>query len=204
MTAGLPRAGLIAGLGITKGGHLRLNVWNGTESAIHLNPKTVMVNVFAESISVKCLRKDIKLVSHVGVCEQKFADRRKDEIVTQYSGVGDFSTHPMNDEMAKLIVKASEISWIEPPERGSRTQYIVETVADRQLVDAQLRDYVRREYLKDVSVSEDVCLSPLLPIRKPNGTYRFTNDFWKLNSYFPSKGITTQVDVWRKMWELKP
>ena len=36
------------------------------------------------------------------------------------------------------------------------------------------------------------------------GRCRFcTNDFRKLNSYFPSKG-TTQVDVWRKLWELKP
>ena len=80
----------------------------------------------------------------------------------------------------------------------------METVTDRQLADAQLRDYVRRGYLKNVSVSEDVYLSPLLPIRKPNGAYRFTNDFRKLNSYFPSKGATAQVDVWRKMWELKP
>lgn len=107
---GLQRAGLIAGLAIMKEGHLCLNVGNGTESVIHLTPKTVMVNVFAEPISVKCLGKDTKLVSHVGVCEQKFSDKMKDKVVTQYPEVGDFSTHPVNDEMAKLIIKASEVS----------------------------------------------------------------------------------------------
>ena len=53
-------------------------------------------------------------------------------------------------------------------------------------------------------MGEDEYLSPLLPVRKPNGTFRFTNDFRKLNSCFPSGRTTTQVDVWRKMWELNP
>ena len=62
---------------------------------------------------------------------------------------------------------------------------------------------MQRGYLKEVSVANDVYVSPLLPIRKPNGTFCFTNNFRKLNSYFPSEG-TTQVDVWRKIWEVKP
>ena len=92
-------------------------------------------------------------------------------------------------------MRANEVVWIDPPERGSRTQYSVESVADRKLVDSQLRDYVCRGYLETVSVGEDAYLSPLLPVRKPNGTFRFTNDFRKLNSYFPSGRATTQVDV---------
>ena len=78
----------------------------------------------------------------------------------------------------------------------------MEIVADRQLVNQQLGEDVQRGYLKEVSVANDVYLSPLLPIRTPNGTFRFTTDFRKLNSYFSSEG-TTQMDVWRKIWEVK-
>ena len=92
------------------------------------------------------------------------------------------------------MVRATEVRWTEPPEKGSRMQYSVETVADRQLVNQQLGEYVQRGYLKEVLVVDDVYISPLLPIKKPNGTFRFTNDFRKLNSYFPNEG-TTQVDV---------
>ena len=90
-----------------------------------------------------------------------------------------------------------------PHELGLRTQYTVENVSDRRLVKQQLEAYIRRGYLKEVSVSEKVYLSPLLPVKKPNGTYRFTNDFRKLNSYFQGIG-TMQVDVWRKLWEIDP
>ena len=65
-------------------------------------------------------------------------------------------------------------------------------------------DYIKRGYLKEASVADSLYLSPLLPIRKPNGTFRFTNDFRKLNSYFPSGSGTTQVDVRRKIWEMDP
>ena len=37
---------------------------------------------------------------------------------------------------------------------------------------------------------ELVYLSPLLPIKKPNGTFRSTNDFRKLNNYFKNIGTT--------------
>ena len=133
-----------------------------------------------------------------------FTEDLKREVMEKYSQVGDFSTHPVNENMKKLKVRASEVIWVNPVERGSRTQYSVERVADCQLVDKQLQEYVQRGYLYNVSVGEDVCLSPLLPIRKPNGTFCFTNDFRKLNTYFPSNGETIQVDVWRKLWELKP
>ena len=119
VTVGLQRTGLIVDITITKGKHLRLNVWNGTKSTIHLTPKTVMVNVFAKSISVKCLGQEARLISHIRIFEQNFADRLKEEIMTQYPEVGDFSTHLVNSEMARMIVKASEIFWKEPPERGS-------------------------------------------------------------------------------------
>ena len=66
-----------------------------------------------------------------------------------------------------------------------------------------LDDYVERGYLKEVSAAEQVFLSPLLPRLKPVG-FRLTNDYRRLNKYFPVKGATTQVDVWRKLWEVDP
>ena len=133
-----------------------------------------------------------------------FGEKLCEEIRQKYPKVGDFSTHPINDKLARLGVRATEVRWEEPQDRGLRTQYKVETVADRRMVHDQLQDYVQRGYLNEGSVGEDVYFNPLLPVRKPNGTYRFTNDFRRLNSYFPSTGETSQVDVWRKMWELNP
>lgn len=45
-----------------------------------------------------------------------------------------------------------------------RTQYSVETVADRYMVEKQPEDYVKWGDLHDVSIGEDVYFSPLLPI----------------------------------------
>ena len=131
-------------------------------------------------------------------------EKLREEISQKYPKVGDFSTHPINDKLARLGVRSTEVKWKIPPDQGVRTQYKVETVADRRMVHDQLQDYVRRGYLTDVSVGEDVYFNPLLPVRKPNGTFRFTNDFRRLNTYFPSTGETSQVDVWRKMWEMDP
>ena len=38
---------------MTQGGQLRLNVWNATDEAIHLTPRTAMVNVFSEDILIR-------------------------------------------------------------------------------------------------------------------------------------------------------
>ena len=96
------------------------------------------------------------------------------------------------------MVLEKEVLWIEPPNLGSRTQYSVESVADRRKVMTQLEEYVSRGYLEEVSVSDLVFLSPLLPIRKPNGSFRFTNDFRYLNAYFSKSGMC-QVDVKRHL-----
>ena len=85
-----------------------------------------------------------------------------------------------------------------PPDQGVSTQYKVEMVADRRVVHDQMQYYVRRGYLTDVSVGEDVYFNPLLPVRKLNGTFRFTNDFRTLNAYFPNIGEMSQADVWRR------
>ena len=83
--------------------------------------------------------------------------------------------------MQKLVVKKEKISWDEPTEWGTRTQYSIEKIVDRRIIEERLDQYIKRGYLKEVSIAETVYFSPLLPIKKPNGAYRFTNDFRKLN-----------------------
>ena len=272
VVCGLQRPGLVAGLAVTKGGQLRLNIWNSREEAVQLTPKTTLVNVAGAEVSVRHFgekkakvgkrqkKKDAQAASLVnvaadqavkiqdnlqldkGVRTEKEEEKRRDaevpegsakgaipedgesvnldadklpkmellssEVIEQkirelFPKVGDLSSHPVNDKMRRLVVKKEEVTWSPPTECGVRTQYTIENVADRRLVAKQLGEYVQRGYLKEVSVADPVYLSPLLPVRKPNGTFRFTNDFRKLNSYFRSIG-TSQVDVWRKLWELNP
>ena len=131
-------------------------------------------------------------------------EKLREEISQKYLKVGDFSSHPINGKLAKLGVRSTEVKWKIPPDQGVRTQYKVETVADRRMVHDQLQDYVRRGYLTDVSIGEDVYFNPLLLGRKLNGTFQFANDFKRLNTYLPSTSETLQVDVWRNMWEMDP
>ena len=123
------------------------------------------------------------------------------EVKRRFPKVGDFSTHPVNDKMAKLVVRKDEVCWMEPTESGVRTQYSVERVADRRKIVEQLEAYVKRGYIRKASSGERLYLSPLLPLKKPDGRIRFTTDFRKLNQYFSHVG-TSQVDVWRKLWEI--
>ena len=63
MAIALQKEGLIAGLSITKGGQLRVNVHNSTDQVVHLTPKTVMANVWAEQLEVKYLGREPKVMS---------------------------------------------------------------------------------------------------------------------------------------------
>ena len=198
-----------------------------------MTPKTILVNVLGAEVSVKYLgenaekihKEDVyeidekeNIVSEedegkagvkeicIGEPSHEFsfsAKKIEEKIRDMFPAVGDLSSHPVNRRMEELLVKSEEVNWSELHEYGVRTQYAIENVADRRLIDKQLDQYVQRGYLREVSVAEVVYLSPLLPIKKPNGTFRFTNDFRKLNKYFKNIG-TTQVDVWRKLWELDP
>ena len=47
-----------------------------------------------------------------------------------FPDVGDLSQHPITDAMAALEVTEKEVQWIDPPDRGVRTQYSVDNVAD--------------------------------------------------------------------------
>ena len=48
----LQKEGLISGLSIMKGAKLHVNVYNATNEVIHLTPKTVMVNVWADPLEL--------------------------------------------------------------------------------------------------------------------------------------------------------
>ena len=182
----LQKEGLISELSITKGGQLRVNTYNTTNEVIHLTPKTVMVNVWANQLGIKYLGQEARVLNIRKEELQSVGERLREKISQKYPKVGDFSTHPINDKLAKMGVRSTEVRWKIPPDQGVRTQYKVETVADRRMVHHRLRDYIRRGYLTDVSVGEDVYFNPLLPVRKPNGTFRFTNGFRRLNTYFPA------------------
>ena len=49
---GLSRPGLIAGLSVTKGGQIRINIWNSNLEVMQLTPKTILVNIFGADVSV--------------------------------------------------------------------------------------------------------------------------------------------------------
>ena len=135
------------------------------------------------------------------VSNEEISHEIEEEIKKRFPRVGDFSTHPVNELMAKLVVRKDEISWVEPKEYGCRTQYTVEKVVDRATIAKQLAAYEKCSYIRKVSTWEKVSLSTLLPVLKPDGRFRFTTDFRKLNKYFSHEG-TTQVDVWRKLREI--
>ena len=133
LVVALQRVGLLAGLGVTKGGQLRVNIWNSLDETIHLTPKTVMVNVQSGDVLVKHHGEALCKITHIEVYKD-LGDRLKEEIMNLFPSVGDLSSHPVNDEMRWLEVRSSEVVWREPLERGSRTQNAVENVADRKLV----------------------------------------------------------------------
>ena len=85
--------------------------------------------------------------------------------------MGDLSEHPVNDRMRKLEVHKEEVPWVEPHELGFRTQYSIENVADRRLIEKQLEEYIQRGYLKEVGVADPVYLNPLLPLRSRLGLF---------------------------------
>ena len=204
IVSALQRPGLVAGTSVTKGGQVSVNIWNSHKEPTYLTPKTVLVNIFGAKVFIKKFSEGMRVVLPRSLMTDSISSSDiQEEITKRFPKVGDLSSHPINEKMKCLQVRRDEVLMKKPKEWGIRTQYAVENVADRQLVHEQLEAYVQRGYLREVSTKEKVYLSPLLPIRKPNGTFRFTNDLRKLNSYFSSAG-TAQVDVWRKLWEIDP
>ena len=131
----------------------------------------------ARRLWVKYLGRDLQpVVAAASEMESAAASIRR--IITErFADVGDFSEHPVNEKMQKLVVRSDEIEWTIPAHPGVRTQYHIGSVADRREVAQMLVDYIKRGYLKEVSAEERIYMSPLLPRPKPNGTFRLTNDY---------------------------
>ena len=113
---GLHKEGLIAGLLIMKGGQLRVNVYNTTDEVIHLTPKTVMVNVWAEQLEIKYLGQEAKVLNIRKEELLTVGEKLREEISQKYPKVGDFNTHPINDNLAKIGVRSTKVRWKIPPD----------------------------------------------------------------------------------------
>ena len=126
MAVALQKEGLIAGLSITKGGQLRINVFNTTNHVIYLTPKTIMANVWADRLEIKYLGQDPKVMiiekERILDLEEKLCE----EITQKYPKVGDLGAHPINDKLAKLGIRSTRVKLEKPPDQGVRIQYKVE------------------------------------------------------------------------------
>ena len=120
---GLSRKGLFAGLAITKGGQIKVNVWNTTSETICLMPKTVLVNITGAKVEVKRMGEPETLSINQVIIDEFWREEIKGRIKEKFPKVGDLSSHPVNENMEKLRVKASGVVWIEPDEPGTRTEY---------------------------------------------------------------------------------
>ena len=81
-------------------------------------PKTVLVRIDAKKIYMKYLGQELLPVL-VAAAEMESEAARIQEIVTrEFADVGDFSKHPVNDRMQKLIVRSDEMEWTIPAHPG--------------------------------------------------------------------------------------
>ena len=192
------RPEVLSGVVVTSGGMVRCEVYNTSDRVIRITPTTPLVSLHGhKSIEVVRLAK-----AHTAAVDT-LAESLRNELARRFPDVSDLSRHPIVPAMEPLRVRADEVCWTPPREQGLRTSYKTEQVADRRKIAEQLEHYVQRGYLRTVSMGERVALSPLYPIPKKDGSYRFTNDFRWLNAHFKKHGMT-QVDVWRRLWDVDP
>jgi len=204
ITPSLSREGVISGPVVTAAGILQLSVFNSTLKVVRIAPATPLIVIRGFS-SVSILRtQPITLAVVETPLENEVTNELlEQEVKALYGEVCDLSEHPVLPEMQKLMVRADEVSWQEPTNCGQRTPFKTEEMACRRKVAAQIETYIQRGYLRRVSCGERVFLSPLLPLAKADGSYRFTTDFRALNAHFERQG-QSQVDVWRRLWALNP
>lgn len=194
----LQREELVSGVVRTVGGMLRLDIYNASGKVVRITPKTPLVSVGGYE-DLEVVRLAAAHLVEAEITDESLAT----EIGEKFADVGNLSRHPIVTAMRSMTVRADEVSWSLPQTQGMRTPYKAEQGACRLKVTEQLEQYIERGYLRRVSSGERVALSPLLPIEKSDGSYRFTNDFRWLNAHFSKAGMA-QVDVWRRLWEISP
>jgi len=198
ISSALQRPGLVTGAVRLAGGQLRMDIYNSTDEVVKLTAKTQMICLGGLS------KLEIVMIEGCGVISEEISkEQLTEEIRRTYPQVGDLTDHPIIGPMKDLVVRAHEVDWTEPSTIGQRTPISMEKGACRKKVEEQLEKYVQKGYLRKVAAGEKVFLNPLYPIPKKDGSYRFVNDFRLLNAYFKRKGME-QVDVWRRLWKIKP
>lgn len=200
----LSREGLVTGPIVTTGGLLHLCVFNSTQRVVRLTPTTPLISILGfANVKVKRLEPTSNELGTVLLAEDITEKELLKEIRRDFADVCDLSKHPVLPPMARLTVRAAEVKWIEPSEYGQRTPYKMEDLACRFQVEQQLQEYIVKGYLRRAGLDEKVYMSPLLPIKKKDGSYRLTTDFRSLNAYF-QREAQEQPDVWRKLWTVEP
>ena len=208
ITVAFKRQGGQATYSMTRNGHIRMEIWNCTEGIMHIAPRAVMVHVWGENIGIRKLGEKWKNANVVDVSSLEEMKENpaiviREYIMEKFSAVGDLSSHPITPAMRRMEVDDIKVEFRRPGGEGFRTPYQYDKIIDRSRVNEQLEEYKRMGYIKEVSHSEDIMMSPLLPIRKPDGRIRFVNDYRALNECFSKKGIQ-QVDVQRTLRGLNP
>ena len=124
----LSKEGLIAGLTITNGGHLRLNIFNSLDEPVYIGPKTVMLHLRNCNVQVKKYG-GVKVANVENEWDDiAWAENIEREVREKYPKVGDLSEHPITPAMQELEVQVYEAPHVMPKEMGSRTEYKVENV----------------------------------------------------------------------------
>ena len=132
----LQKEGLISGLSITKGGQLRVNTYNAADGSDSSDPEDSNGECMGRSARNRVLGTGSE---NLNIRKEELlsaGEKLREEISQKYPKVGDFSIHPINDQLAKMGVRCTEVKWKIPPDQGVRTQ--VKTVADRRMVHDQL------------------------------------------------------------------
>ena len=79
------------------------------DEVIHLAPKTVMVNVWADQLGIKYLGQEARVLNIRKEELLSAGEKLREEISQKYPRVGDFSTHPINDKLAEWGVRSTEV-----------------------------------------------------------------------------------------------
>lgn len=134
-----------------------------------------------------------------GQSMEQLGSKLQEEMLRDFPGLAGGPAGGVNNKARSLEVQGVELLVDVPKCRGKKTPIGVERTADKGQVEAQLMEYLALGYLEEVGLGTDCYLSPLLPLRKPSGRYRFTNDFRELNAFYKGRlaGCTGQIDVKR-------
>lgn len=184
VVSALQRDHVVSAVCVTKGGYMRVDVFNAAIEPLTISAKTPLVTIMGGHVNIHFLedkRVSVKMCSEVEITD----DMIKKSILQRFPAI---EVGRPNSQMHQLRVRAEELSWKPPTEMGRRTPFRVERSCDKNAVMSQLLEYERLGYLARVSCGESVYLNPLYPILKPSGSYRLVNDFRMLNSYFDKTG----------------